>query len=127
MAGTAGGGAASVDVLVMPRSINWTALKTAYAWKPQNYEELLGIRGVGPSTVRGLALIAELVYGEKPSWNDPVRFSFCVGGKDGVPFPVDREAYDEIIAAMGNAVEQAKLGKKERVNALKRLNGVFGT
>jgi len=122
-----GRGTASVDALVMPRSINWTALKTAYAWKPQNYEELLGMRGVGPSTVRGLALVAELVYGEKPSWNDPVRFSFCVGGKDGVPFPVDRAAYDEIIAVMGNAVEQAKLGKTERINALKRLNGVFGT
>lgn len=126
MNGKGGCGDGSVDVLLMPRRINWTALKTAYTWGPQNYEELLGIRGIGPSTVRGLALVSELVYGEKSSWQDPVRFSFCVGGKDGVPFPVDKEAYDAIIEVMGNAVEQAKLGNKERVNAIKRLHGFLG-
>lgn len=113
-----------VSVLIMPRRINWKALKTAYSFKPQNYEELLGVKGVGPATVRGLALIAEIVYGETPSWNDPVKFSFCVGGKDGVPFPVDKSTYDEIIEVMGSAVEQAKMGNVERVNALKRLKGI---
>ena len=63
------------------------------------------------------------MYGETPSWNDPVKFIFCVGGKDGVPFPVYKTAYDEIIDVMGSAVEQAKVGNVERVNALKRLRG----
>lgn len=107
--------------LSMPRNINWNALSQAYETQPSNYEELLSIRGVGPATVRGLALIAELVYGEKPSWKDPVKYSFCVGGKDGVPFPVNRKSYDEIIDFFQNAVKQAKVGDKERINAIRRL------
>ena len=42
---------------------------------------MLALRGMGPRTVRSLALIAELVYGEPPSWKDPLKFSFAVGGK----------------------------------------------
>jgi len=101
-------------------------LQEVYEFQPSNYEELLGIRGVGPATVRGLALIAELIYGEKPSWKDPVKYSFCVGGKDGVPFPVDRKVYDEITEILGNAVRQAKVGNEERVNAIKRLRKFVG-
>jgi hypothetical protein len=112
----------SVNYLLMPRRINWRALKKAYEFHPKNYEELLGIQGIGPSTVRGLALISELIYGEKPSWKDPVKYSFCVGGKDGVPFPVDRPVYDEIIEVIGNAIEEAKIGDKERINAIRRLS-----
>jgi hypothetical protein len=110
-----------IDVLSMPKNINWKILQEVYEFQPRNYEELLGFKGVGPATVRGLALIAELIYGEKPSWKDPVRYSFCVGGKDGVPFPVDRGSYDEIIEIFQNAVKQAKVGDKERINAIKRL------
>jgi hypothetical protein len=110
-----------IDVLSMPRNINWKALREVYEFQPGNYEELLGFRGVGPATVRGLALIAELVYGEKPSWRDPVKYSFCVGGKDGVPFPVDKGLYDEIIEILENAVKQAKVDDKERIDAIKRL------
>jgi hypothetical protein len=124
MDGQAGDSATPIRGLVMPRSINWTAVKTAYAFKPQSYEELLAFKGVGPATIRGLALIAEVLYGETPSWTDPVKFSFCVGGKDGVPFPVDKAAYDAIIGVMSTVVEQAKMGKVERVNALKRLRGL---
>jgi hypothetical protein len=112
-----------IDVLSMPRNINWKVLQEVYEFQPCNYEELLGFRGVGPATVRGLALVADLIYGEKPSWKDPVRYSFCVGGKDGVPFPVDRGLYDEIIEILENAVKQARVDDKERINAIKRLRG----
>jgi len=110
-----------IEVLSMPNNLNWKAVKRAYEFKPKNYEQLLNIRGVGPATVRGLALIAELVYGAPPSWKDPVKYSFCVGGKDGVPFPVDRETYGEITEILESAVRQAKVGDKERINAIKRL------
>lgn len=110
-----------IEVLSMPNNLNWKAVKRAYEFQPKNYEQLLGIRGVGPATVRGLALIAELVYGAAPSWKDPVKYSFCVGGKDGVPFPVDRETYGEITEILESAVRQAKVGGKERINAIKRL------
>jgi len=111
----------AVEVLSMPKTLNWKVAKRLYDFQPENYEQLLGIRGVGPATVRGLALIAELVYGASPSWKDPVKYSFAVGGKDGVPYPVNKRSYDEIIKILESAVEQAKVGEKERINALKRL------
>jgi len=107
--------------LTMPRGVNWKTMKQVYDFQPKNYEELLSLKGVGPATIRGLALVAELVYGEKPSWNDPVKYSFCVGGKDGVPFPVNRRSYDEIIDFFQSAVKQARIGDKEQINAIRRL------
>lgn len=107
--------------LDMPRNINWDALAEAYDKKPTNYEELLAVKGVGPATVRGLALIAELVYGEKPSWQDPVKYSFAYGGKDGVPYPVNRQSYDQSIGILREAVQAAKVGDKEKTRALQGL------
>lgn len=109
------------DAFSLPRNLNWNAVKRAYDFQPRNYEELISIKGIGPATVRALALVSELVYGEKPSWEDPVKYSFCVGGKDGVPYPVDRATYDKTIEILENAVKQAKVGSKEKLNAVKRL------
>jgi len=111
----------SIEALNMPRKISWKTMKQAYEFQPKNYEELLSIRGVGPATVRGLALVAELVYGEKPSWADPVKFSFAYGGKDDVPFPVDRRAMDESIQVLRQTVQAAKIGDKEKTRSLQRL------
>jgi hypothetical protein len=107
--------------LSMPRGINWKTMKQVYDFQPRNYEELLSVKGVGPATVRGLALIAELVYGEKPSWDDPVKYSFTYGGKDGVPFPVDRRAMDESIIMLRDTVKAAKIGDNEKMHSLQRL------
>jgi hypothetical protein len=109
------------EFLSMPRNINWKTMKNVYEFQPTNYEELLSFRGVGSATVRGLALIAELIYGEKPSWKDPVKYSFAYGGKDGVPYPVDRKAMDESIQILRQAVQEAKIGDQERMNSLERL------
>lgn len=111
----------SIDFLSMPRTINWKFLQQVYNFQPKNYEELLGFRGVGPATVRGLALVAELIYGEKPSWKDPVKYSFAYGGKDGVPYPVDRRAMDESIGMLKQAIQEAKVGEKEKMRSLQRL------
>jgi len=111
----------SVEALSMPRTISWNTMRRVYEFQPRNYEELLSVKGVGPATVRGLALVAELIYGEKPSWEDPVKFSFAYGGKDGVPFPVDRRAMDESIQVLRQAVEAAKVGEKEKLRSLRRL------
>lgn len=112
----------SFEALCMPRSINWETMSRIYEFQPRNYEELLSVKGVGPATVRGLALVAELIYGEKPSWEDPVKFSFAYGGKDGVPFPVNRKAMDESIQLLRQAVEAAKIGDKEKLQSLQRLH-----
>jgi hypothetical protein len=110
------------NVLSLPRTINWDAVKRAYEFQPKNYEELISLRGIGPATVRALALISELIYGEPPSWKDPVKYSFAVGGKDGVPYSVDKSTYDETIGILENAIKQAKVGGKEQINAFKRLS-----
>lgn len=107
--------------LSMPWNINWKTMQQVYEFQPANYEELLGFKGVGPATVRGLALIAELVYGEKPSWKDPVKYSFAYGGKDGVPFPVDRKAMDQSIQILKQSIQEARIGDKEKMGSLQRL------
>ena len=81
----------------------------------------MGLRGVGPATVRGLALVAELLYGEEASWRDPVRYSFAFGGKDGVPFPVDREAMDEAVELLRAGIDSSPVKRREKLGAIKRL------
>ncbi|MEM2988954.1 MAG: DUF763 domain-containing protein [Candidatus Bathyarchaeia archaeon] len=115
-----GPGSAPIEYRV-PRRMDWRALEIAYEIQPRDYEELLAIRGIGPSAVRGLALIAELIYGAAPSWRDPAKFSFAFGGKDGVPFPVDRGAMDEAISFLKRAIEESRLGDGEKIGALRRI------
>ncbi|MEM3396608.1 MAG: DUF763 domain-containing protein [Thermoplasmata archaeon] len=110
-----------LEKLQMPLNVNWEVLKRVYEFQPRNFEELVEFKGVGVSTLRALALISEIIFGKEPSWKDPVRFSFAVGGKDGVPYPVDRKAMDESTRFLIETIEGAKIGKKEKLEALKRL------
>jgi hypothetical protein len=80
------------------------------------------LKGLGAKSIRALALLSKLVYGSEPSWRDPVKFSFSHGGKDGFPYPVDRKTYDKSIEILKTAVENAKIGNKEKIYAFKRLN-----
>ena len=89
--------------------------------KPENYEKLVAIEGVGPKTVRALALVGEVIYGAKPSYEDPARYSFAHGGKDATPYPVDRPTYDQTIAILKRAVERTKMSPVEKNKAIKRL------
>ncbi|MEM2282137.1 MAG: DUF763 domain-containing protein [Candidatus Hadarchaeales archaeon] len=97
------------------------ALQKAHELNPKDYEELIAIRGVGPKTVRALALLSDLIFGKPPSWRDPVKYSFTVGGKDGVPFPVDKRHYDEVIEFLQLTIEEAATDREEKLHALKRL------
>lgn len=112
----------SERVLHMPWRINWEALQTAYELQLDNFEGLLLVRGVGPATIRGLALVAEVIWGTPASWQDPARFAFAVGGKDGLPFPVDRQAMDQSIQLLRQGIEDSKMGKKQALQALQRLS-----
>lgn len=94
-----------------------------YDQKPASYEKLLALEGVGPKTMRALALVAEVIYGAQTSYEDPARFSFAHGGKDGTPYPVDRATYDQTIATMKKYVSQTKLPFSEKNKALERLRG----
>lgn len=96
-------------------------LRKAYELQPANYEELVALKGMGAKSVRALALLSELIHGSKASWRDPAKYSFAHGGKDGYPYPVDRTTYDSSIEILKNAIEEAKLEKKEKYQAVKRL------
>lgn len=92
-----------------------------YERQPQNFEGLLGMEGVGAKTLRALSLIAEVIYGVPASFRDPARFSFAHGGKDGIPYPVDRKTYDKSIEILHNALEKARIEDGEKLAAFKRL------
>lgn len=106
-------------------------MRTVQEHEPADFETLLGLPGVGPKTVRSLALIAELVYGAPACrrdltrrWTprDPTTFSYAHGGKDGHPFPVDRATYDRSIALLETAVRRARIDPTGRDQALFRLS-----
>lgn len=90
--------------------------------QPASYEALLATEGVGPKTVRALALVAEIIYGAKPSYEDPARYSFAHGGKDATPYPVDKPTYDQTIETLKNAVEKSRLNTLEKDKVLMRLS-----
>ena len=97
-------------------------LTKAWEIQPENYEELILLQGIGPKKIRALALISDLVYGEPASWKDPVKYSFTHGGKDGFPYPVDREVYDNSIQTIRDALDQARIKKEEKLKAIRRLD-----
>lgn len=96
-------------------------LLNLHEFQPKNYEELLAFKGVGPKTVRALALIAKIIYGKEASWVDPVKYTFAHGGKDKIPYPIDRKTYDESIMILKECIKASEIGNKEKLEALKRL------
>jgi hypothetical protein len=100
-------------------------LLQTYGQGHQTFEGVLGTPGVGPKTIRALSLMAELIYGEQPSFQDPARFSFAHGGKDGHPYPVDRVTYDRTIDFLKKGLWAAKVGQSEKLKAMKRLNNFY--
>jgi hypothetical protein len=70
-----------------------------------------------------LSLVGEVIYGAKPSYEDPARYSFAHGGKDATPYPVDRPTYDQTIATLTEAVRHSHMTPNDKDGALKRLAG----
>ena len=89
---------------------------------PRDFPELLLQRGVGARTVQALAAVAEVVHGAPCRFTDPARFSLAHGGKDGHPYPVPLRVYDQTISVLKRAVAQARLGRDEKLQALRRLD-----
>jgi len=106
-----------------PDSVEKILLKT-YKARATDFQTLLGMPGVGAKTLRALALIADITYGTPASWKDPAKFSFAHGGKDGHPYPVNRDVYDESIEILRRTVERARVEKTEKYNALERLRAL---
>lgn len=95
------------------------ALLLAHETNIADIESLLLLEGVGPRTLQSLTLVSEVIHGTPSRFSDPARFSFAHGGKDGHPFPVPTSVYDETIEIFDKAIRQARLGEKEKSEALK--------
>lgn len=98
-------------------------VERAHFLRPKNFEQLLMVEGVGPKTIRALSLVSEIIYGAKPSYEDPARYSFSVGGKDGTPYPIDKKTYDKLLKVIERGIEMAKISQKEKNLAKQRLWG----
>lgn len=89
--------------------------------KPTSYEKLLATEGVGPKTIRALALVAEVIYAAKPSYEDPARYSFAHGGKDATPYPVDKKTYDKTIEFFKKIINKTRLSYFEKKRLMEKL------
>ncbi|WEK20894.1 MAG: DUF763 domain-containing protein [Candidatus Pedobacter colombiensis] len=89
--------------------------------QPADFEELLLLEGMGPRTLQSMALVSEVIYGTPSRFDDPARFSFAHGGKDGHPFPVPIKVYDETISVLSKAVQKAKIGQSDKLHAIQQL------
>jgi hypothetical protein len=97
-------------------------LVLAHERELKDFESLLLLEGVGPRMVQSLALVSEIIHGAPSRFEDPARFSFAHGGKDGHPFPVPTKVYDETIDILRTSVEKAKLGNTDKQQAIKNLS-----
>ncbi|ARM74882.1 DUF763 domain-containing protein [Acidianus manzaensis] len=102
-------------------------LDKLYEINPSNLEEAL-LEGLGPSTAKALYLISDLIYNEPPSYNDPVntsldpfKYAYAIGGKDGIPYPVNKKVAEEVIVTLEDILAKAKLGSTDKEFALKKL------
>jgi uncharacterized protein len=101
-----------------------SVLNLAYNRDIEQFDDLVMMQGVGPRTLKALAMASEVIHGDATRFEDPARFSFAVGGKDGRPHPIDEKSFDETVSMLQNSVDSAKLGDKDKSAALKRLHKV---
>jgi len=101
-------------------SLKKVLVKT-YERQAANFEDLVGEPGIGPQALRSLSLIAEVIYHAGACRRDPAAYSFAHGGKDGHPYHVNRALYDANIERLRQAIQSAKLGRTDKVEALRAL------
>ncbi|WP_330441700.1 DUF763 domain-containing protein [Flavobacterium sp. C4GT6] len=99
-------------------------LWVAHENKPEDFESLLMLKGMGPRSLQSLALVSEVIYGTPTRFEDPARFSFAHGGKDGHPFPVPVNTFDETINTLQTAIQKAKIGNSDKMHAIRKLSEI---
>jgi uncharacterized protein len=97
-------------------------LALAYERELRDFASFLLLEQLGPRTLQSLALVAEVVHGAPARFDDPARFSFAHGGKDGHPFPVPLTVYDESLAVLRKALDAARVGHTDRLEGFARLD-----
>ena len=109
---------------INPKYLEKVFLKT-YIKKPVGFEELVDTAGLGPKSLRALALIADLLYAGEVSFRDPARFSFAHGGKDGHPYRVNLAEYQATIETLGRILNKARIPAYDKTRALRRLYNFY--
>jgi uncharacterized protein len=104
----------------------WEIIRKASELDPKDYRELLLIKGVGRATLRSLALISSLIYEKEIAYRDPILYAYNLGGKDKIPFEINRNTYDSVIHQMEDIVDKANLEHGEKYKALKALSHKLG-
>lgn len=99
-----------------------SVLDLAYNRDIEKFEDLVDMQNVGPKTLKALAMASEVIHGDATRFDDPARFSFAVGGKDGRPHPMDTKAMEETVNMLEESVAKSKLGDKDKSSAIKRLH-----
>ncbi|MBW8686911.1 DUF763 domain-containing protein [Chitinophaga rhizophila] len=99
-----------------------SVLAVAHERQLHDFESLLLLEGVGPRTLQSLTLVSEVIHGTPSRFTDPARFSFAHGGKDGHPFPVPVNVYDETISVLKDAVNKARIGQSDKQDAIRKLS-----
>jgi hypothetical protein len=97
-------------------------LALAYERPLKDFADALLLQGLGPRTLQALALVSEVIFGQPTRFDDPARFAFALGGKDGHPFPVPLSVYDQSIRFLGRALERARLDRGEKMQGMERLH-----
>jgi hypothetical protein len=97
-------------------------LAVAYERDLKSFADLVLVQNLGPRTLETLAMVAELIHGTPVRFSDPARFSFALGGKDGHPFPIPLQTYDESIEALRYSLDRAKLDGGAKIEGFRRLD-----
>ena len=97
----------------------------ANSQEPESFEKLLSLKGIGPKTIRALSLVSEIIYGAKPSYEDPARYSFAHGGKDGTPTNIDLSTFSQTTQILERAIKRAKIENREKTFATRRLRSLI--
>jgi len=110
---------------VRPNDVNarrlGAVLALAHERELRDFASFLLLEQLGPRTLQSLSLIAEVVHGAPTRFEDPARFAFAHGGKDGHPFPVPLEVYDDSIGVLRRALAAARIGHSEKLHGMRRL------
>jgi hypothetical protein len=93
-----------------------------YERNPQKFVELVELKGVGPSTLRALTLLAHLIYGKEPSFKDPAVYSYAHGGKDGIPYPLNRKLYSATSRILAQFLSRSNPSNRLDIREFLRLS-----
>ena len=87
-----------------------------------SFKDIVLVPGAGEKTWRALALACELITGERVAFEDPVRYSFAHGGKDGVPYKLNISLMIETATILEKVVKKAKIPFKEKRKRLRYVD-----